>query len=356
MTPPHWSLVLESGAGGAISRLDGIADIPVAVAVCDRDLRLLACSGPLRAMLPGPAGGGDSLAERLAEAGVSGAARVLVEARTAPRRIRLTGDASTPTHEIHGHDAQDTVWFWLLPVPGDRGSGPIPPEVQSRVAHDLRSPLAVIQSYAGLLATGQPGPLTATQREFLAGIDEKVAEVSRLLDGFLDLGRLTTGCLALRGETIGIGALLHDVADGLAAAARARGAEVVVAVEPADLTLAADPIRLHQVVETLLTTVLTLAGEGATVTLRAGRADGAVTVAAEAPGCDLTDDEAGHALEPFALDLAAADPPGSGLALAVAAGLVALHGGDLAVRRTPDPAIHLVATLPGAGPGNPDAR
>ena len=52
------------------------------------------------------------------------------------------------------------------------------------LAHSLKTPLAVIQGYAGLLATGQPGPLNATQAEFLRGIDAKIIEVTRLLDDF----------------------------------------------------------------------------------------------------------------------------------------------------------------------------
>ncbi len=218
--------------------------------------------------------------------------------------------------------------------------------LQARIAHDLRSPLAVIQSYAGLLATGQPGPLTATQREFLAGIDAKVREVSGLLDDFLDLGRLQAGELELHPEAVGLGELLDRVQEEWRAAASRRDVGLACTVVPEDLTVTADPVRLQQILEALLGHAVAASEPGGRVSVRARREGERLCLDVTDAGPALTAAQRAQLLEPYGRGSQAGPEGGSALALAVAAGLAAGHGGDLTVTSPPSGGAGLRLALP----------
>lgn len=51
----------------------------------------------------------------------------------------------------------------------------------SRLVHDVRTPLGVIVGYANLLASQEPGPLTAKQSRMLTRIQAAAAQVDALL-------------------------------------------------------------------------------------------------------------------------------------------------------------------------------
>jgi signal transduction histidine kinase len=189
----------------------------------------------------------------------------------------------------------------------------------------------VIQSYAGLLATGQPGPLTSTQREFLGGIDAKVREVSRLLDDFLDLSRLQAGRLELRPEPVGLGELLQYLQEEWRAAASRREVGLDCTVVPEDLAATADPLRLRQILEALLGRAIAASGPGSTVRIRARREAERLFLEVTDGGPALTAAERAQLLEPYGRVPADGAEGGSALALTVAAGLAAGHGGDLTV-------------------------
>ncbi|MDD5720199.1 MAG: histidine kinase dimerization/phospho-acceptor domain-containing protein [Candidatus Krumholzibacteria bacterium] len=113
--------------------------------------------------------------------------------------------------------------------------------LQPRLAHDLCSPLAVIQSYAGLLATGQPGSLNERQREFLAGILDQVTELTHRVRGMLLLAGLQTGTLTVQPQRQDLAACLATVLADARQGARARGQDLRLTVTEPDLAVAVDP-------------------------------------------------------------------------------------------------------------------
>ncbi len=230
-----------------------------------------------------------------------------------------------------------------------------PTEIQSLIAHDLRSPLAVIQSYAGLLITGQPGPLTPTQREFLAGIDAKVAEVSRLLDDLLDLGRLDAGTLDLHPEPVPVQELLDRLEQDLDAALAGAGVRVVVEVTPEDLVVRADALRLRQVLETLLVDGIAASESGQQIVVTATAADGDARLTVTDRGATFAASDREQLFTPYGGRRGTRHAAGTGLGLAVSARLVALHGGRLSVDTPAGGGTCFTVRLP-AAVTTPDVR
>ncbi len=123
---------------------------------------------------------------------------------------------------------------------------------------------------------------------------------------------------------------------------------VDVLVEPADLTAAGDPERVHQVVANLLENAVRFTPSGGQVDVRARRtADGVVIeVIDEGPG--IPDDERARVFERFyRADAArAAHDGGAGLGLAIARWIVDLHGGDIHPEPREPHGCRMVVTLP----------
>lgn len=63
------------------------------------------------------------------------------------------------------------------------------------VAHEFRTPLAVIQEFASIMADGIGGPVSEKQCEFLDFIGNATRDLAQLVDDFLDSSKLRAGTL-----------------------------------------------------------------------------------------------------------------------------------------------------------------
>ncbi|WP_204054819.1 sensor histidine kinase, partial [Planomonospora parontospora] len=140
-------------------------------------------------------------------------------------------------------------------------------ELVALVSHEIRSPVAMIRSYADLL-TGDPG-LTGEQRMFADVIDRRSAHLQHLVDDLLDLARLDAGHTAVDPRPVSLTRLVRQAVDEHRAAAAAKHLTVEVALEH-HLPVRADPVRLRQVLDNLLSNAVKYTPEHGTVTVTAG--------------------------------------------------------------------------------------
>lgn len=75
-------------------------------------------------------------------------------------------------------------------------------EFVSTVSHELRTPLTAIKGYVDLIASGQTGPLTDVQREFLSLVQTSTRRLTALINDMLDISRIESGRIALRRESV----------------------------------------------------------------------------------------------------------------------------------------------------------
>jgi len=233
---------------------------------------------------------------------------------------------------------------WFRPIGGDAAAHERQRRFLAAVAHDLRSPLAVIQGYTGLLATGKPGPLNQTQREFLGGIEAKIVEVTQLLDDFLDLIRLESGAVELRREPVAVGEIADRVVESQRRAAAARRVQLRLQVEPADLTLAADPLRLYEILDHLGGRAIADSVEGGWVLVAAQPTAGGVSLRIADSGPGLSADERARLLEPSGERGSA----GTDLTFRLVQRLVDLHGGAVTVDSEAGAGFAVTIHLPGS--------
>jgi signal transduction histidine kinase len=150
----------------------------------------------------------------------------------------------------------------------------------STVAHEFRNPLASMRSALNVLATGDAGELTPTQMRFIETVQRGVERLSRMVDGYLDLGRVRAGELSLERRDEDVRALLDGVVHDFSLCQPPTGARITVDVPERAPRVFVDHDRITQV---LLNLVYNAA--------RFTPGDGQVTLRASGAGREALDDD-----------------------------------------------------------------
>lgn len=216
------------------------------------------------------------------------------------------------------------------------------------IAHDLRTPLAVMRSEIEAMQDGvQPADEAALVR-----LHGEVLLLARLVTDLRLLSLAESGALPLESSVLNAGETLRTLAD--AYAHRAADAGVTLQVHaPPNLTLYADPARLRQTLQNLLDNALRYAAPG-TVELSAAQDEVFVLIKVRDHGPGFTPDALSRAFERFYRADASRtrDPQGrasSGLGLAIARALTEAQGGKLAARNHPEGGAEFTVKLPTTG-------
>ena len=222
------------------------------------------------------------------------------------------------------------------------------------IAHELRTPLAVVQADLEAMLDGVR-PLSAGALE---EVHEETRLLSRLIDDLRDLSLAETGGLPLHETATDLGALARASATRFVP--RAQEKEVRLGVEGADepSTVQADADRISQVLGNLLENALRHVPKGGVITVRlVARPDGAgVTV--HNTGRGIPEEHLPNLFERFYR----ADPArsrtngGSGIGLAVVKQLVEAHGGRVWAESPPEGGATFGFTLPSARARSRDGR
>ncbi|MBO3087783.1 sensor histidine kinase [Cellulomonas dongxiuzhuiae] len=205
-------------------------------------------------------------------------------------------------------------------------------ELVANVSHELRTPVTALQAVLENMVDGVSEPDPATLQVALA----QTERLSRLVSSLLDLSRVEAGAMDLRLEEVHVGELLRQAADEASLVGADKHLHFSVDVEPADLTVPADPERLHQVVANLLQNAARHSppDEEVRVVARRDGHDVRVDVIDRGPG--IARDQRAHVFERFVRGNTPAltgqgSTGGTGLGLAIVRWAVELHGGSVAV-------------------------
>ena len=198
----------------------------------------------------------------------------------------------------------------------------------AKVSHELRTPIQSVLGYGELLAGA---PLSDAHRAWLNALRSHGDIMLRLVNDLIDLGALQSGAFQLEVAPIQLRRLIEDCVVALRPAATGRGLALNVTVAP-DVpdTVAADGVRLRQILLNLLTNAVKFTPAGSvSLTVRSlpgGRVE--FVIADTGPG--ISPALRARLFQPFTrLDPASG---GSGLGLALVHGLCAAMGGTVTLR------------------------
>ena len=166
--------------------------------------------------------------------------------------------------------------------------------------------------------------------EFAGTIRDAAGRALRLVTDLLDLSRLETGALDLARQPVDLVTLARAVAARYVDALAARGITLTVAAPADALMVEADPSRLEQVVDQLLSNAARFTPAGSVAVSLAATGD-RVRLEVRDTGVGIADDVLEAVFEPFVQEDARVnrDYGGTGLGLAIASRLALQMGGDL---------------------------
>ena len=203
-------------------------------------------------------------------------------------------------------------------------------QMTSNIAHELKTPLAVIHSYAeGLKEHAAEG-----KRDKY--IDVILAEAERT-DGMvlemLDLSRLEAGKVKLTRDDFSMIALTQSIFEKLEMAMQVKNLQLEFSF-PDDFIVTADESRIAQVIENFATNAIkyTSAGGHVKVEIRTGREK--TTFAIENESAPLPDEVLNKVWDTFYRAGESRSGGGTGLGLAIAKSIIELHGGKCSVQNT----------------------
>jgi two-component system sensor histidine kinase BaeS len=215
-------------------------------------------------------------------------------------------------------------------------------DLVASVAHELRTPVAVLQAgHEALL----DGVIEATPDE-LGSLRDEVLRLARMVDDLQTMAAADAAGLQLTRAHRDLAGIAAAAADSLSRQFEA--ASVRLDRELASTPVVADERWLHQVVTNLLGNALKFTPADGRVTVRT-RQDGADAVLTVSDtGVGIPASELPHVFERFWRGQAAAGTSGSGIGLAIAAELARAHGGTLTAASQPGKGTTLTLRLPRA--------
>ncbi len=201
-------------------------------------------------------------------------------------------------------------------------------DLMADIAHELRTPLAVVQGkLEGLL----DGVYERDDRQLGELLDE-TRLLSRLVEDLGALAQSERGAIALKKEPTDLGALLHDAVRSLAVVGEAAGVDVRADAASDLPAVNVDPLRLREVLVNLIANAVHHTGRGTQVVVSAAAAGDRVVITVSDTGPGMTGEELSRVFDRFQKGRQSA---GSGLGLAIARNLVLAHGGAMTAQSHP---------------------
>lgn len=203
-------------------------------------------------------------------------------------------------------------------------------QMTSNIAHELKTPLAVIHSYA----EGLKEHIAEDKRDKY--VDVILAEAERT-DGMvlemLDLSRLEAGKVKLSRDEFSLADLTKAIFEKLQMAAEAK--ELQISYEfPEQCIIVADENRIAQVIENFATNAVKYTPAGGCVTVRIQNNRGKITFSIENDSKPLSAEALAKVWDTFYRVDESRSGGGTGLGLAIAKNIVELHGGKCSVQNT----------------------
>ncbi|MBZ4415431.1 ATP-binding protein [Myxococcus sp. RHSTA-1-4] len=221
-------------------------------------------------------------------------------------------------------------------------------EFLSIASHELKTPLTPLQLRLQALrretqkgAASIPTSLVVSQLDV---VQRQVTKMSALVNGLLDVSRISSGRLTLDKEPLDLAELARDVVSRFSVTANQAGSPVTLYAQD-DMRGSWDRLRVDQVLTNLLTNALKY-GAGRPVAVRLSGDEVHVRIAVEDSGIGIAPEHLSRIFERFGRAVSERHYGGLGLGLYITRQIVESHGGEVLVHSTPGQGSRFEVVLP----------
>ena len=200
------------------------------------------------------------------------------------------------------------------------------------LSHELRNPVSVITTAVSVLERTATDP---REQHTLSVLSRQSAQVRRLVDDLLDVGRITRGRLHLRTAGVDLRTCVTDAVDTVRFATDRKRQTLEVHLPPTPVDAVVDHARIVQVVSNLVDNASKYSPEQARVCVRLRTSGASATIEVLDTGPGISPDMLPRIFDIFELG-ATSESGGLGLGLGLCKRLVELHHGTISAGSNPD--------------------
>ncbi|MDC0357437.1 GAF domain-containing sensor histidine kinase [Oligoflexia bacterium] len=199
-------------------------------------------------------------------------------------------------------------------------------------AHDLRGPIAQISLIGEMLLESSDALSKEKEEQLFGMVYRQSRHMMKLIDDLLDVTKIEAGQLELKPQQIQISSFLKQIMRDHIVLAAPKNITVTLQEVSGD-TIYADPDRLRQILDNLISNAVKYSPAASSILVRANQDSSQWRFEVQDEGPGLTEEDRKHLFQDF--KKLSAQPTGGeksvGLGLAIARRVVVAHGGTIGV-------------------------
>jgi PAS domain S-box-containing protein len=222
------------------------------------------------------------------------------------------------------------------------------------VSHELRNPLSTIMAHTEMLL--QDPELTGDRRDLTAVIERQGGHMNGLVDDLLEMAQLESGQIGIDPRPLPLARIVRESTDDRRSAADVKHLTLTIDV-PRHLPVYADPVRLRQILDNLVSNAIKYTPAGGTIVIAGHREDSPARATAVLTvtdsGIGVPAEQYPHLFDRFfrASNAVSAGIKGTGLGLAITKAIVDASAGSIRAEPAgPQGGTTFTLTLPSTPP------
>ena len=204
-------------------------------------------------------------------------------------------------------------------------------EFLSIASHEVRTPLTVMKSSLDILVSSPKFQYTADQRQLIAFCQESVERLIRLVKDILDVSKIEAGVLSIQFQPTSLNDLIEKCLFWVPQLPGGQGIEVEARLPSQPAMVLADPQRIMQVLENLISNAIKFSKAGGKISIELMEHDREYEVIVSDQGKGIAPEDLNRIFGKFyqVADSATREQGGTGLGLAICKGIVEAHHGKI---------------------------
>lgn len=198
----------------------------------------------------------------------------------------------------------------------------------SDISHQLKTPLAALNIYNGLLQDGDM-ELSAV-KEFADLSEQELDRIEILVQNLLKITKLDAGAIALEKNTENVADMMRDIELHFAYRARQEKKEIILSGSD-HLSLFCDRDWLNEAIDNIVKNAFDHTESGATIRVAWKELPSGVQIVITDNGCGIHPEDIHHIFKRFYRSRFSKDKQGIGLGLPLAKAIVEAHNGTIEV-------------------------